>query len=600
MKNFKNAFRALKMLLKKYPLYLLLEILSSISLVISTVIPINMTGKIVNVFTSTSGEITNLNSFMDAIGYYIIIQVGILLGLYLFNLVIEFLETYININFSIHVSTTLFKKLDYIDYDFHESTKFLDNYTRALEHGDHFIWSVAKNQIALVKTIVQSVSVFLIVFEIHYLAVVYALVIGIVYYFIRRKVGKIEFENRSAVMPLKRKRNYLGRVMYVKDSMADIKTTEIAVTLLSGHKKIGEEIIDTSKKFLKKKTIYQTIGNILIASIYPVVLGIVAYFILNQKDLGALASITIAATTLSNLVSTFASQITTIQNDVLECQVSFDLLDMKSNIEGIVKNDISDDFKELRVEDVSFSYIDEKNVLDSISLNIKKGEKIAIVGENGAGKTTLVKLLLRLYDTKKGKITYNGMDYKDITPSSLREKVGAVFQNSEVYSVSVAENVLLRKCRGIEDEEKVIEALKFSGLYDYVATLDEGIHTMVTREFHHKGTIFSGGQIQKLAVARGYAQDYEVFILDEPSSALDPIAETKMYHNMLELGKSKTLIFISHRLSATINADRIYLFENGKVKECGTHSELMKIENGSYKEMFESQSEKYLRGDNNV
>ena len=123
---------------------------------------------------------------------------------------------------------------------------------------------------------------------------------------------------------------------------------------------------------------------------------------------------------------------------------------------------------------------------------------------------------------------------------------------------------------------------------------------MVTREFHRRGTIFSGGQTQKLAVARGYAQNYELFVLDEPSSALDPIAETKMYHNMLELGRNKTLIFISHRLSATVNVDRIYLFEKGKIVEQGSHEELMKIPNGKYKEMFDSQSEKYLRGENHA
>lgn len=120
---------------------------------------------------------------------------------------------------------------------------------------------------------------------------------------------------------------------------------------------------------------------------------------------------------------------------------------------------------------------------------------------------------------------------------------------------------------------------------------------MVTREFYRRGTIFSGGQIQKLAIARGYAQNYNLFILDEPSSALDPIAETKMYHNMLELGKDKTLVFISHRLSAAVNADRIYLFERGRIIEYGKHEELMKNKNGTYRKMFESQSEKYLRGD---
>ena len=129
-------------------------------------------------------------------------------------------------------------------------------------------------------------------------------------------------------------------------------------------------------------------------------------------------------------------------------------------------------------------------------------------------------------------------------------------------------------------------------------SLPDGIDTMVTREFNKNGAVFSGGQLQKIAVARGYCQNYEVLLLDEPSSRLDPIAEAKMYQNMLKMGEGKTLIFISHRLSAAVNCDKIVLFENGTIKEASTHEQLMKIENGRYREMFISQAEKYI-GDSN-
>jgi ATP-binding cassette subfamily B protein len=158
--------------------------------------------------------------------------------------------------------------------------------------------------------------------------------------------------------------------------------------------------------------------------------------------------------------------------------------------------------------------------------------------------------------------------------------------------------VLLRKAETEEDRDLVIEALKFSGLYDDVKNLEEGIDTLVTREFHRKGQIFSGGQIQKLAIARGYAQNYEVLILDEPSSSLDPLAETALYENMLKLGRNRTLVFISHRLSSTVNCDRIYLLSDGKIAEAGSHEELM-ANNGLYRRMFEAQTEKYL-GDEDV
>jgi ATP-binding cassette subfamily B protein len=231
-------------------------------------------------------------------------------------------------------------------------------------------------------------------------------------------------------------------------------------------------------------------------------------------------------------------------------------------------------------------------------MSVKKGQKIAIIGANGAGKTTLVKLLLRLYDPQSGTVSVNGTSYTDISTEDIRNLAGAVFQNPEVYSVTIGENVLLRKPKTVEDENLIVEALKFSGLYDYVSSLDEGINTLVTREFHRQGEIFSGGQMQKLAIARGYAQNYQLFILDEPSSALDPIAEADLYHNMLELGRDRTMVFISHRLSSTANADYIYLIDNGKIEESGTHEELMALR-GKYYEMFISQSEKYLGGEEN-
>lgn len=599
MKNYKYSLRALKLLVKKYPIYLLLELISVGCSVLSTIVPVYLVRDIVDAFTNLSSPLASFNEFMEIIGYRILIYVSIELGVVLINDLVKFIESYIERGFYVYIATSLFKKLDSIDYDYHESSSFLDNYTRALENGDQNIYRTATGQIELIKLVVQSASLLAVIYTVNYLAIVYAVVIGIVYFFIRLKINKMEYELRGVLMPATRKRNYIGRVMYVKDSMADIKATSISDILLKHHKEQGEVLLDKTKKYVGKKSVFQTIGNVLISSIYPVVLGIVAYFVLDTKELGSLASLTIAASTLSSLISIFINQITIIQNYALESKVSFELLDMKGSIEGIEHNSEVNEFKELNVNNISFAYTNGNNILDDISLHIKKGEKIAIVGENGAGKTTLVKLLLRLYDVNSGTICYNGIPYTKITTTKLRKKVGAVFQHPEVYSVTVAENVLLRKCVTEDDRNLVVEALKFSDLYDYVMTLEDGIDTMVTREFHRRGTIFSGGQSQKLAVARGYAQNYELFILDEPSSSLDPIAETKMYHNMIELGKNKTLIFISHRLSAAVNVDRIYLFEKGKIIEMGSHEELMKFD-GKYKEMFDSQSEKYLRGNQDV
>jgi len=321
----------------------------------------------------------------------------------------------------------------------------------------------------------------------------------------------------------------------------------------------------------------------------------------NMISFGVIVAFMIYVRLFTNPLSQIAQAMTSLQSTAAASERVFEFLDEEEMTDESKLTKYLDKAKvkgKIDFKHVKFGYDDNRTIIKDFTATVNPGEKIAIVGINGAGKTTLVKLLLRLYDVNNGNILINNQDYKTLNAKSIRQKVGAVFQNIEVYAVSVAENVLLREVKTQEDIDLVNEALKFSGLYDYIYSLKDNINTVVTREFHKLGVVFSGGQTQKLAIARGYAQNYQLFILDEPSSALDPIAEAKVYDNMLELGKDKTMIFISHRLTTTVNADKIYLFENGSILEQGTHQELMD-KNGQYKKMFESQAVKYLGGDYN-
>ena len=226
-------------------------------------------------------------------------------------------------------------------------------------------------------------------------------------------------------------------------------------------------------------------------------------------------------------------------------------------------------------------------------MKIRAGEKIAIVGHNGAGKSTLIKLLLRLYDTTEGEIRLNGENVKSYRLSSYRGLYGTVFQDYRLFATNVAENVMLRGHLTDEDEARVEDALKQSGISDKVHSLPEGIHTTVTKEFDPDGAVFSGGEAQKISIARIFAGEQEIVILDEPTSALDPIAEQEMYPNMFEACKGKTVIFISHRLSSATVADKIVVIEAGEVIECGSHRELMTA-GGKYAELFTTQAKRYL------
>ena len=248
---------------------------------------------------------------------------------------------------------------------------------------------------------------------------------------------------------------------------------------------------------------------------------------------------------------------------------------------------------DIEMNNVFFRYEGASDdTLKDISLKIKKGEHIALVGQNGSGKTTLVKLLLRLYDPTYGEVLLNGENIKDYSLSSYRDDFSCVFQDFKVFALPVKDNVTLRRERE-GDRDLVISSLKESGGYDKVMTLEKGIDTTLTREFDDNGANLSVGEQQKISLARVFADDASCVILDEPSSALDPIAEHKMFENMMRAAKGRTVIFISHRLSSAVDADRIYLMEGGTITESGTHHELMQ-KKGKYLEMFKLQAQNYI------
>jgi ATP-binding cassette subfamily B protein len=248
---------------------------------------------------------------------------------------------------------------------------------------------------------------------------------------------------------------------------------------------------------------------------------------------------------------------------------------------------------DVEFKNVSFKYEGaERESLRDINFRIADGERIALVGRNGSGKTTLVKLLLRLYDPTEGEVTLNGKSAKDYRLSSWRALFGSVFQDFKLFSLSVKENVVLRLPRD-GDDETVTEALKESGAWKKIETLERGIESTMTREFDDEGVNLSIGEQQKVSLARIFAEKTPFVVLDEPSSALDPIAEYEMYKNMMEACENCGMIFISHRLSSAVMADRIYMLENGEVIEVGTHGELM-AKNGKYADMFRKQAENYV------
>ena len=247
---------------------------------------------------------------------------------------------------------------------------------------------------------------------------------------------------------------------------------------------------------------------------------------------------------------------------------------------------------EIEFRDVSYTYFGADNpTIRHISFTLKKGENLAIVGLNGAGKTTLIKLMCGLYDPTEGEILLNGMPVREYNREDYYKIFSTVFQDIDVLPVTVAENIAGKKSDGI-DHQKLCDCMRKSGIWQKVMSLPKGGETHLVKSVYDDATDFSGGQMQKLALAKALYKDAPVLLLDEPTAALDPISEQEMYLNYAEFSKGRSSVFISHRLASTRFCDRILLIADGQIKEEGSHSSLLEL-GGDYAELFQLQSSYY-------
>ena len=583
-----TIIKSLKLLISKFPLFLVAELISMGFGLIEAIIPIRIVKQIVEFYENKTPD----TDFKELI-FKVLLMFLVLSIMGLIQFLLSLYKERVARLFNVELSIKFYEKLSTIDYDFHENPMFLNDYTRSLEEGINNIYSLANNCFAVLRRIVQSIGVIITMSILDNRIIFAAIGVGLIYMLVALRIGFLNKKRVAAQRPYMRESWYINRMFTLKDSMADIKISDVDDMLIDNNNRALDNVVRVIQKYQTRTAIWGAIASTLLMLVYPLSIGLLAYSLKTPESYAGFASLTVAASTLSGLIAGLASSIGAVESVLPDCKVPFDLLNMKGLIEGIEYDDEINDFESLKMEHVNFGYTKDKLNLIDINLEINKGERVAILGANGAGKTTIVKLLLRLYDANNGNVLINGRNYRETSVSKLRKVVGAVFQNVETYALTIGENVLLRKPETKEDYELIDEALKFSGLYETVHALPDGVNTDLSREFNRRGMIFSGGQSQRLAIARGYAQDYKLLILDEPSSALDPLAEAKVYNNMLEMGKNKTIVFISHRLTSTVHADKIYLFDNGKIIESGNHEERMK-KNGVYHKMFVSQSAKYL------
>lgn len=498
----------------------------------------------------------------------------------------------------VYVNKLIFKKSLEVDLASFENPKYYEKCSKAMGN----IWTcfekVFQSIQGIISFFVQITSNIVLLIAINPVLILFA-AFPLSLMFIRRRMNTLFYTIDVKNTEINRCKDYTRRSFYLSDYAKEMRLTNIYRVMLRRFKESIDKSIHVAKtdgmKLAFCGIVFHTciqIVTILGAEAYSLYCTLVAGTMLFGDCLVVLNSIG----TLSWRFSTFVSLLNGFRDVALYTNDIKQFLETEPIISEN-ENGAVPEAGAIHLCNMSFRYDGaDSYALKNLNLSINKGEKIALVGHNGAGKTTFVKLLMRLYDPTDGEILLADKNIKEYKLSSYRKMFGVVFQDYKQMSLTVAENVLGRPYRD-EDEALVIESLKKAGVYDKIAELPLGIHTIMTKEFDADGVILSGGQSQKIAIAGIYANNSEVVILDEPSSALDPLAEHELYENMMKACEGKTIIMISHRLSSAVSADRILHMENGEIIEFGSHRELMAA-GGKYAEMFRIQAENYVSAQN--
>jgi len=492
-----------------------------------------------------------------------------------------------------YLNAMIFKKAQQVELGCYEDPDFFDNYNRAT-------WVVEKGGF---KRIIEGTgwtlgSVFSIIFLAVYLysldpfLLVFIFCPLIVMIF-RVKRNQVEFAREKEMTPFERQKDYTKRTVLLKDFAKEIKTTNIFEVVKRRFAQAIDGNIAVIKKYGWRVAVLEMLSDFF-GEVIPVAggFGYGCYRLIVLENIGVsdFSVLVSAITNCRNKLNQLAHYFTMQQKHCLWVQNLREFLAYEPKIKS--GELIPGEFESIEFKNVSFRYGESKDyTLKNVSFKINKGESIAVVGHNGAGKTTLSKLMMRLYDVNEGEILYNGVNIKEYDLLKYRERFASVFQDYMIFAMTVAENVLVRETdkTNLPLAEK---ALRQSGVYAKIETLPEGMNTLLTREFDEEGALLSGGESQKVTIARMFAGCFDIAILDEPSSALDPVAESAMYDNLMEGTKDKTVIYISHRLSSATRSDNILVFAGGELIEQGTHEALMSS-GGAYCEMFMLQASGY-------
>ena len=589
---FRNALWAIKLIWKLSPFYVIGSFLASL-------ISYGQWVFYTLVFTQyIFGSSEMLHSFREVVIFMVIALAVDLLDICFYRLFDRWKYTK-----KLHIVEEELQKMVFtqaanLDLACFESTEYYDKYTRAAETAHTKIFDTLAATVDFFSSILASVYVIVTMFSINVWIGLISMLPVVAGYTFGKLCAKTGLEVWKARVPYERKLSFINRAFLLQKYSKEMRLTDAPDMLVSKIDETNKDYVRVTYRYSPRLFIFSLIN---FAMCFPLMfegiwfLGAYLVMVKHVLTIAEYVVVATAATSTTHMVSGCKDSLIQIFENALYIDNLKEFFEYKPKIpENQDGLPTPEKVETLELSGVSFRYKDDlPYALHGVDLMLKAGEMITVVGYNGSGKSTLVKLIMRLYDPTEGVIKLNGVDIREYNVKAYRSLIGATFQDFGLFSMSVTDNVCFENDVGEDREEAAISALEKSGGYGRVSEMPDGVDTILTREFDEKGAVLSGGEGQKVAIARAFAKKSSILILDEPSSALDPIAENHVFSNFVELSKGEKIsIFISHRLSSATIADRVILLSDGRIAEEGTHAELMEM-NGIYADMFSKQAENY-------
>ena len=488
-----------------------------------------------------------------------------------------------------YMNEVFFEKAKEFEYKNFEDPVFYDKYTRALNQTESLPHAVFNSFFQLLGSLLGIFAISALIISMDWIVILFAL-FAVTINFIHSIISsRLNFQLSQTLTPIGRRQSYIKRVLYNAMFAKDVKCNDVVATGGRYHSSAFFEYIAVAKKFGWKLVILGIILTVLAAISST---GMMVYLFVGvwfgTYTIAEFSALMSSAGQFEGNLGSFFGSITSFYKNSLEIDnLKFVYFYERKDLGGDQNLDASKPMK-VEVRNVSFKYpSSEKYALKNVSLQILPKEKVSLVGLNGSGKTTLIKLILGLYEPESGEILINGINIKEYKPEEIQKSVGVVFQDHHVFAYSIKENISFES----ELSDSAIDVLKKLNMYSAISSLPRGMNTPLSKEFDEGGTLLSGGEAQKICIARALNKKTGLYIFDEPSSALDPMSEHKM-NTLFYEATDMTTIFISHRLATAIMADKIFLLKNGELVEQGKHQDLIK-QNGLYAELFNLQARSY-------